>query len=64
MQACTQYHHATGCGNTPYEGKGYYHDRLYGDIARKPFLQIATIMNEAQFQPQLAGVMLLVKSSP
>jgi hypothetical protein len=58
-----QYHYATGCGNTPYEGKGYYHDWLCGDITRKPFLQIATITNEAQFQPQLMGVTLSVKSS-
>jgi hypothetical protein len=47
MQACTQYRRAAGCGNSLYEGKGYYHDQLCGDITRKPFLQIATIMNEA-----------------
>jgi hypothetical protein len=64
MQEWTQYSREAGCGNTPYEGKGYYHDRLYGDTVRKPILQIATIMNEAQFQPQLTGVTLLVKSSP
>jgi hypothetical protein len=59
-----QYLRIAGCGNTPYEGKGYYHDRLYSDIMCKPFLQIATIISEAQFQPQLVGVMLSVKSSP
>jgi hypothetical protein len=37
MQACTQYRHTADCGNAPYEGKVYYHDRLYGDIACKPF---------------------------
>jgi hypothetical protein len=52
-----QYHCAAGCGNTPYEGKGSYHDRLYSDIAHKPFC-------EAQFQPQLIGVTLSVKCSP
>jgi hypothetical protein len=63
MQVCTQYHRTAGCGNTPFKGKGYYHDWLCGDIARKPFLQIATITNEAYFQPQLMGVTLSVKSS-
>jgi hypothetical protein len=63
MQAYMQYRRAARCGNTTFEGKGYYHDRLYGDITHKPFLQIATTMSEAQFQPQLARMTLSVKSS-
>jgi hypothetical protein len=64
MHACMQYRSTTRCGNTPYEGKVYYHDRLYSDITRNPFLQVATTTNEAQFQPKLTGVTLSVKSSP
>jgi hypothetical protein len=37
MHTYMQYRRTARCGNTPYKGKGYYHDRLYGDIVRMPF---------------------------
>jgi hypothetical protein len=48
MQVCVQYRSAAECGNTPYEGKEYYHEWLCGAIAHKLFLLTTiTKMNEA-----------------
>jgi hypothetical protein len=32
-----QYRCTAGCRNTPYEGKGYYHDEMYDDITYSLF---------------------------
>jgi hypothetical protein len=40
-KVCEQYRRAAGCGNTPYEGKGYYHGRFYSAITHKLFATLA-----------------------
>jgi hypothetical protein len=35
LQVRVQYRIIAGCGNTPYDSKGYYHDWLCGAIAHK-----------------------------
>jgi hypothetical protein len=54
-----EYRLAAGCANTPCEGKGYYHDGLWSDIARKPFFaKTAAVAKEASPQIQPDGAML------
>jgi hypothetical protein len=42
-----QYRIIAGCGNTPYDGKGYYHDRLCRAIAQELFCNINKSSSEA-----------------
>jgi hypothetical protein len=46
-QVCVQYCIAGRCGNTPYNGKEYYHDRLCGAISHEFFCNIVKRSSEA-----------------
>jgi hypothetical protein len=46
-QVCVQYRITAGCGDTPYDGKGYHHDRLYNTIAHELFCNIDKSSSEA-----------------
>jgi hypothetical protein len=62
-QVCVRYRITGGRGNTPYDGKGYYQDRLCEAIMHESFLRHRQKL-ERSFNPSWWGWRFLIWSSP
>jgi hypothetical protein len=47
LQVCVQYRITAWCGNNPYNGKGYYHDRLCGIFTHELFCNANESLSQA-----------------